>query len=166
MINLFSKTDDFIKNISLLIKYGKVYFLEKHFRWFAVSTCPPGQVLAGPDMSEVRVLVQVRTFRLQNCFFDEVSQWFCMVLPGEAQKHVFLIKSVKIWPKIPKILGFLRVGAHMGPYGPIRAHMGPILFKKLLSLIKNHKTINKNIKIVNLEILKVKTWFGDKDLFS
>ena len=32
--------------------------------------------------------------------------------------------------------------------------------------MKNHKIINKNIKIVNLEILKVKTWFGDKDLFS
>ena len=28
----------------------------------------------------------------------------------------------------------------------------------------NHKIINKNINIVNLEILKVKTWFGDKDL--
>ena len=32
--------------------------------------------------------------------------------------------------------------------------------------MKNHKIINKNIKVVNLEILKVKTWFGDKDLFS
>ena len=32
--------------------------------------------------------------------------------------------------------------------------------------MKNHKINNKNIKIVNLEILKVKTWFGDKDLFS
>ena len=29
--------------------------------------------------------------------------------------------------------------------------------------MKNHKIINKDIKIVNLEILKVKTWFGDKD---
>ena len=28
------------------------------------------------------------------------------------------------------------------------------------------RIINKNIKVVNLEILKVKTWFGDKDLFS
>ena len=28
------------------------------------------------------------------------------------------------------------------------------------------RTINKNIKIVNLEILKVKTWFCDKDLSS
>ena len=30
--------------------------------------------------------------------------------------------------------------------------------------MKNHKIINKNIKNANLEILKVKTWFGDKDL--
>ena len=29
--------------------------------------------------------------------------------------------------------------------------------------MKNHKINNKTIKIVNLEILKVKTWFGDKD---
>ena len=28
------------------------------------------------------------------------------------------------------------------------------------------KSINKNVKVVNLEILKVKMWFGDKDLFS
>ena len=39
-----------------------------------------------------------------------------------------------------------------------------ILLKKLIILMKNHKSINKNIKIVNLEILKGKTWFGDKDL--
>ena len=32
--------------------------------------------------------------------------------------------------------------------------------------MKNDKIINKDIKIVNLEILKVETWFGDKDLFS
>ena len=37
-------------------------------------------------------------------------------------------------------------------------------YKKLISLIKNHKISNKNINIVNLQILKVKTWFGDKDL--
>ena len=42
--------------------------------------------------------------------------------------------------------------------------MGPILFKKLIALIKNLKIKNKKMKIVNLEILKVKTWFGDKDL--
>ena len=60
--------------------------------------------------------------------------------------------------------GPVRVGAHMGPYGPLWAHMGPILFKKLIILIKNDKIINKNIKVVKLEILKVKTWFGNKDL--
>ena len=32
--------------------------------------------------------------------------------------------------------------------------------------MKNHKNINKNIKVVNLGILKVKKLFGDKDLFS
>ena len=32
--------------------------------------------------------------------------------------------------------------------------------------MKNHKINDKNIKIVNLEILKIKTWFGDKDLYS
>ena len=52
--------------------------------------------------------------------------------------------------------------AHQGPYGPIRARFG----KKLIMLMKNHKIINKSIKVVKLEFLKVKTWFGDKDLFS
>ena len=32
--------------------------------------------------------------------------------------------------------------------------------------IKNPKIINENIQIVNLEILKVKTWFWNKDLSS
>ena len=39
-------------------------------------------------------------------------------------------------------------------------------FKKLIILMKNHKIINKNIKVVKLEILKVKTWFWNKDLSS
>ena len=45
-INLFSKTYDFIKIINLLITNGKEIISEKkkYFRWFAVSTCPPGQV--------------------------------------------------------------------------------------------------------------------------
>ena len=60
----------------------------------------------------------------------------------------------------------VRVGARSG-LGSIWAHralMDPILLEKSLTLMKNHKIINKSIKIVNLEILKVKTWFGDKDL--
>ena len=31
------------------------------------------QALAGPDMSDVRVLVQVRTFRVQNWFFEVIT---------------------------------------------------------------------------------------------
>ena len=41
--------------------------------------------------------------------------------------------------------------------------MGPILVKKTHNFDENNKIIKKNIKIVNLGILKVKTWFGDKD---
>ena len=33
-----------------------------------------------------------------------------------------------------------------------------------LILIKNNKLANKNIEIIKLEFLKVKTWFCDKDL--
>ena len=40
------------------------------------------------------------------------------------------------------------------------------IFQKTNNFDENHKIINKNIKVVNLDILKVKTWFGDKDLFS
>ena len=53
--------------------------------------------------------------------------------------------------------------AHKGPYGPIRARF---LLRKLIILMKNHKIINKNIKVVKLEILKMKTWFCDEDLPS
>ena len=42
--------------------------------------------------------------------------------------------------------------------------MGQILLKRSLILMKNHKIINKNIKGVKSEKIKVKTWFGDKDL--
>ena len=58
--------------------------------------------------------------------------------------------------------GPVRVGAHMGPYGPI----GPILFNKSLILMKNHKIANKNIEGVKSGKRKVKMWFCDKDLSS
>ena len=57
--------------------------------------------------------------------------------------------------------GIIAVTAR-GPYGPIRAR----ICLKTNNFDKNHKIINKNIKIVNLEILKVKTWFWNKDLSS
>ena len=36
-------------------------------------TCPPGLALAGPDMSEVRVLLQFRMFWVQNYVFEVIS---------------------------------------------------------------------------------------------
>ena len=54
---------------------------------------------------------------------------------------------------------------HVGN-GPIKILKGTILFKKSLVLMKNHKIVNKNIKGVKSEKIKVKTWFCDKDLSS
>ena len=45
-------------------------------------------------MSKSRLLVQFGTFRVQNKVFDEISRWFCMVLSGEAEKHVFRPKAL------------------------------------------------------------------------
>ena len=46
-------------------------------------------------MAEVRVLVQFRTFRVQSWLFDEISQWFCMVLRWGVQKTMFLDSSMQ-----------------------------------------------------------------------
>ena len=92
----------------------------------------------GPEVTEVRVLVQFGTFQVG---LGPSPGWGPYGPIGPS------------W-------------AHKGPYGPIRALMGPIWVKKLIILIKNHTIINKDVKVVNLEILKVKAWFGDKDLFS
>ena len=35
---------------------------------------------------------------------------------------------------------------------------------KTYDFIENKKFANKNMKVVNLEMLKMKTWFCDKDL--
>ena len=67
--------------------------------------------------------------------------------------------------------GPVRVGAHMDPYGPLWAHKGPygpiwarFCLKNHYVLMKKHEIINQNIEVVQLEIVKVKTWFGDKEL--
>ena len=51
-------------------------FWKKYFRWFAVSTCPPGQVLAGPDMSDYRLFVEFRMFWVQSLFFGLKTMFF------------------------------------------------------------------------------------------
>ena len=53
---------------------GVILKKKKYFRWFAVSTRPPGQVLAGPDMSKFRLLVQFCMLRVQNLFFEVISR--------------------------------------------------------------------------------------------
>ena len=40
----------------------------------------------GPDMTEVRDLVQFNTFRVQKWYFDEIYKWFYIIFAGEAQK--------------------------------------------------------------------------------
>ena len=41
-------------------------------------------------MTEVRVLVQFCTVRIQNWLFEDNSAWFCV---EELEKHSFLIKT-------------------------------------------------------------------------
>ena len=78
MINLLMESHDSYENDKFVNQRRRGVVLEKkikkeHFRWFAVSICPPGQVLAGPDMSEVRVLVQFGTFQVPKLYFDEMT---------------------------------------------------------------------------------------------
>ena len=73
--------------------------------------------------------------------------------------YTFYIFIKNLWFFYQKLCFFKQNRAHKGPYGPN-------FVEKVINFDKNHKISNKNIKIVNLEILKVKTWFGDKDLFS
>ena len=51
---------------------------------------PPGQVLAGPDTSDFGLLVEFRTFRVQELYFDGISKWFCII---------FASKITLFWPK-------------------------------------------------------------------
>ena len=83
MISLLNKTNDFRKNdkgvieiINLLLKNlkGLVSGKKKGKACFGDKDLSSWIGLGGPDMSEVRVLVQFRTFRIQNQVFDEMSR--------------------------------------------------------------------------------------------
>ena len=55
---------------------------------------PPGQVLAGPDMPDFRLLVEFCMFWVQICFlmkFLDDSAWFCV---EESKNIVFLQKNI------------------------------------------------------------------------
>ena len=47
----------------------------------------------GPDMTEVWVLVQFRTLRVQNIYFELISRWFYMVSRGGAQRNFFFFQQ-------------------------------------------------------------------------
>ena len=77
----------------------KKYKKEKYFRWFAVSTCPPGQVLAGPDMSKVRFFFNFARFGSKTEFltkFLDDSAWFCL---EKLNNMFFSIKFYGFWLK-------------------------------------------------------------------
>ena len=76
-----------------------------------------------------------------------------------------------MWP--PAEPGHPHGAASQGPHSAASQGISILLtefisqiFQKTNNFDENHKIINKKVKVVNLEILKVKTWFGDKDLFS
>ena len=64
-INLFNKTNDFIKNDKFASQNWKGIISKKENR-FADKDLSSWIGLGGPDMSKVRVLVNFRTFRFQN----------------------------------------------------------------------------------------------------
>ena len=103
---MINKTHDFYKMINLLINMEGCNFCIERKREkpaLLTRTCPPGLALAGPDMTEVRVLVKFCTFRIKKWLFEEISKCFCMVLRGEGQKTRFWDQKPKIWPTMPNI---------------------------------------------------------------
>ena len=90
MIHLLSKTLDFSEMIELINKTYDFIEIDKFAKrnWKGVISeeekkekpalltrpCPPGLALVGPDMSEVKVLVQFRTFQVQNLVVHEISR--------------------------------------------------------------------------------------------
>ena len=69
---IFKKHDKFVNKIWKGVISEKTNLKQKPA--LQTRTCPPGLVLAGPDMSKSRLLVQFRTFRVQNKVFDEISR--------------------------------------------------------------------------------------------
>ena len=104
----------------------------------------------GPDMIEVGVLVQFRTFGFQNWLFEVISKWFCMVLRRGINKHIFCNEKHDVSLKRTKNRDIRNKSTFKGPlklslssqggcigtlvwiqtlsgWGPVRvgAHMGP-----------------------------------------
>ena len=54
--------------------YGSIWALMDLYGPIWALMGPPGQVLAGPDMSDFRLLVEFYMFWVQNWVFDEISR--------------------------------------------------------------------------------------------
>ena len=55
---------------------------------------PPGQVLAGPDMSDFRLLVDFSCFGFKIRFLTKFLNDSAWLLPEKLKKHVILIKNL------------------------------------------------------------------------
>ena len=72
LINSFSKTYDFIKMINLFNKADDFRNSEK-IKAFPLVCSKYLSSFTGPDMTEVRDLVQFGTFQVQKWYFDEIT---------------------------------------------------------------------------------------------
>ena len=71
LINMLIKTHDFIKIIKIANKKWKGVKSEK-IKVFPLVCSKYLSSWTGPDMTEVRVLVQFGTLRVQKWYFDEI----------------------------------------------------------------------------------------------
>ena len=103
------------------------------------------------------ILIKIISLFWNICEINSVNSYLCQRVNGFKyfeyySKYTYIYIYILLTEFISQIFQWV-----------LWAHKGPILLKKLIILMKNHEIINGNIKIVNLGILKVKTWFGDKD---
>ena len=77
----FTKIDRFVKRNNELANRnweGLISEEEKKGKPALLTrTCPPGVALVGPDMTEVRVLVNFCMLRVQNFLFEVIPKLFC-----------------------------------------------------------------------------------------
>ena len=118
----------------------------------------------GPDMTEVRVLVQFCTFRVQKLYFDEIYiNDSASFLLEKLRNHVILTKNLNICPQIPKILpksskmhkdkGFPRARSGLGP---IWALMGPY------GSSWTGPDMTKSGLLVQFRTFRVQKWYFDE----
>ena len=87
------------------------------------------------------------TFRIPNWLFDEISKWFCMVLPGEAEKHVFSTKNLNFDQKSWKYTGNQKDNSTNNEHtGFPRVPCGPVGLWNLRYLYRMYSNLSSNSK--------------------